>query len=198
MKHVTRTFLALIAGLLLAPSVVRAQAGAATRSRAQASAVTTVIIVRHAEKAAEPKADPPLDSAGQARAQALAAALRDAGVTAIVTTQFERTKATARPLAERLGITPEVVTAGGGSVGEHAKAVAAAVMQHAGGVVLVVGHSNTVPDIVEALGAHRPADICDAEYDNLFVVRVPASGPASVVHARYGTATPVAAGCRGM
>jgi hypothetical protein len=52
--------------------------------------------------------------------------------------------------------------------------------------VLVAGHSNTVPAIVGALGAPQPAEICDAGYDNAFVVTVPASGPASVVRLHYG------------
>ena len=53
---------------------------------------------------------------------------------------------------------------------QHAKAVAEQVMKHAGGTVLVVGHSNTIPAIVGALGAPQPTDLCDSEYDQVFVV----------------------------
>ena len=65
-----------------------------------------VLLVRHAEKAAEPTDDPPLTAAGAERAQALATALHDAGVTAIITTQLRRTPATALPLATARGLTP--------------------------------------------------------------------------------------------
>ncbi|HEY7235878.1 MAG TPA: histidine phosphatase family protein, partial [Gemmatimonadaceae bacterium] len=80
---------------------------------AQERAATTVILVRHAEKAATPADDPPLTKAGQARARALAVIAHDAGVTAIVTTQFVRSRTTAEPAASALGITPEVVRAVG-------------------------------------------------------------------------------------
>lgn len=162
----------------------------------QRTATTTVILVRHAEKAAEPAADPPLTSAGEARARALIDVARDAGVTAVVTTQFERTKATARPLAAALSITPEVVDA---RAKDHAQEVARSVLaKHAGEVVLVVGHSNTIPAIVAALGAKQPPAICDSEYDGLYVVTVPPSGPARVIRAHYGEATPIGEGCAAM
>jgi broad specificity phosphatase PhoE len=158
------------------------------------SPATTVIVVRHAEKAAQPAADPPLTAGGRARAHALAVALKSAGVTAVVTTQFARTKATAAPTADEFHLTPVVVPATS-PVSDHARAVAAAVMRHAGGTVLVVGHSNTVAAIVAALGAPKPAELCDAEYDAMFVLTVQADGHATVIKARYGKATPVAAGC---
>ena len=63
---------------------------------------TVVLLVRHAEKAAQPAQDPPLTDAGSARARALVAVARDAGVSAIITTQFLRTKNTAEPTATAL------------------------------------------------------------------------------------------------
>jgi broad specificity phosphatase PhoE len=156
---------------------------------------TTVILVRHAEKGDAPANDPGLTEAGAARARALMAIARDAGVTAVITTQFARTRETARPAAEALGITPEVARAGGGA---HAQDVARMVQAHAGGVVLVVGHSNTIPAIVAALGAPQPPPICDSEYDNLYVVTIPASGSAREIRARYGEPSPVEAGCGAM
>ena len=162
---------------------------------AQQQAPTTVILVRHAEKAAAPADDPPLTEAGQARAQALLAIARDAGVTAIITTQFARTRETARPATELLRITPEVVNAGGA---QHVQEVARLARSHAGGVVLVVGHSNTVPAIVAALGAPQPPPICDSEYDGLYIVMVPASGAAHVIRARYGAPSPAEATCAAM
>jgi broad specificity phosphatase PhoE len=145
---------------------------------------TVVILVRHAEKAAQPAQDPPLTEAGAVRAQALLAVARDAGVSAIITTQFERTRTTAEPTATALHITPEVVQAG--SAAQHAKAVADQVLEHGGGTVLVVGHSNTIPAIVGALGAPRPRDLCDSEYDQLFVVVLGDTGPPRLIRSRYG------------
>ncbi len=168
--------------------------GAGTGPVAAQGPTTTVILVRHAEKAAQPEGDPHLSAEGRARADALARALKDAGVTAVITTQYRRTIETGAPTAEEFHLTPEVVSATS-NVPEHASAVAEAVMKHAGGTVLVVGHSNTVAAIAQALGAPRPAELCDAEYDALFVVSVTAEGRATVVKARYGKATPVAEGC---
>ena len=161
-----------------------AAAGATTAAPATPQ-VTTVYLVRHAEKAAQPANDPPLTSAGEERARALAAALRDAGVEAIITTQLLRTRETARPLAELLHVVPEVVRAGGPSR-EHAKAVAEAVRVHAGQTVLVVGHSNTVNQIIEQLGGPKLPDICDNAYANIFVLHVSSGGPTRLVRTDYG------------
>lgn len=160
---------------------------------AQATAPSVVILVRHAEKAAAPADDPALSEAGLARAQALAASLRDAGVTAIVTTQFKRTRDTAQPLAAARGLQPEVVAAAKGEA--HAQAVAAAVRRHAGGVVLVVGHSNTVPAIIAALGGPRLPDLCDSAYADLFVL-VPGAAESKLVRSRYGPGDSQAADCK--
>jgi broad specificity phosphatase PhoE len=162
---------------------------------AQANASITAILVRHAEKAATPADDPPLTAAGEARARDLLAAVRDAGVSAIITTQFARTRATAQPTAAALSIVPSVVTAAGAT---HAQDVAAAIRKHPGQTVLVVGHSNTVPEIIQALGGKRPANICDAVYDNLYIVTIAADGKVGVVQARYGAASPADVTCQKM
>ncbi|MEO8621763.1 MAG: histidine phosphatase family protein [bacterium] len=165
---------ALAALLVIAPVVARAQS-AATGS-------TTIIVVRHAEKAAEPAADPPLTTAGATRAHALAAFLHDAGVRAVISTQYARTRLTASPTASALRLPVEILDAR-----FTPRATADSLLaKHRGQTMLVVGHSNTVPAIVEALGAPRPADICDAGYDNAFVVTVPVSGTATVVRLHYG------------
>ena len=163
----------------------------ATPGRGQ-SAPTTVILVRHADRADQPAGDPPLTSAGRERARDLAMALRDAGVQAIVTTQFGRTKATAEPLARLIGLVPEVIPDTGS---RHARDVARAILEkHAGETVLVVGHGHTVPAIIAELGARRPAPICETVYDNLYVVTVPERGPPRVIRLRYG-APSSRAGC---
>lgn len=158
---------------------------------------TVVMIVRHAEKAG-PSGDVPLSAAGERRARALVDIGRDAGVSAVVTTQFQRTRQTGAPLAESLGITPDVITVGGG-VAEHAKGIADAVRsRYQGRTVLVVGHSNTVPAIVHAFGGPKYPDICDDIYDDLFIVIVAADGPARVVHGKYGPPSPATAACAAM
>lgn len=147
---------------------------------------TVVILVRHAEKGTMPANDPPLTDAGTARAKALAAVLVDANVQAVITTQLARTRDTARPLAEARHLVPEVVAAGGAG---HAHAVADAVRKHAGQTVLVVGHSNTVPAIIAALGGPKMPDICDSQYSNLFTLILDGTS-VRLVRGSYGAASP--------
>ena len=171
--------LALAALLVLAPAALRAQA-------------TTVILVRHGEKAPAPASDPLLSDAGQARAAALADALADAGVQAVITTSFQRTRLTAAPLVEKRGLTPQVVAVSP----THVADVARAVRERKGQVVLVVGHSNTIPAIVGALGGPKLADLCDAQYAQLFTLVIPEQGTPSLVRAQYGAAdAPTAGDC---
>jgi broad specificity phosphatase PhoE len=179
---------------LVAPLVFASLLVSATPPRV---ADTVVLVVRHAEKAG-PSGDVPLSASGEERARALVAIGRDAGVSAILTTQFQRTRQTGAPLAESLGITAETVEVRGG-VAEHAKGIADAIKaRHAGRTVLVVGHSNTVPAIVNALGGPKRPDICDEVYDDLFTVIVAADGSARVVHGKYGAPTPAGAACGAM
>ena len=168
---------------------------AAPASAQTAATTTTVILVRHAEKASSPADDPPLNRAGEERARDLAQAVRDAGISAIITTQFARTRATSQPIATALGITPTVVAA---TNTKHVQDVVAEIRKHAGQTVLVVGHSNTVPAIVEALGAKRPPAICDSQYDNLYVVTMPPSEAVGTVRAKYGEPSPRDATCAAM
>lgn len=170
-----------LGGALAVPGVVRAQQRSAPATVA-AAPPTTVILVRHAERAGDPSGDPALTAAGETRAKALVPVLRDAGVNAIITTQYQRTRLTAQPTAEALGITPEVVAASGQ---DHPAAVARYIREkHAGHTVLVVGHSNTINAIAAALGAAHPGLIDDATYDNLYIVTV---GPekSTIVKAKY-------------
>ena len=156
------------------------------RAQSPMAGSTTVILVRHAEKAAEPAADPPLTAAGAARANALAELVKDAGIKAIFSTQFVRTRSTAQPIATRLGLPVQIVDA---RAPGHARLVADSILKtHRGQTVLVVGHSNTVPEIVAALGAPQPAPICDDGYDSIFIVTVPTAGAPTVVRLHFGAA----------
>jgi broad specificity phosphatase PhoE len=150
------------------------------------SAPLVIVLVRHAEKAPEPPADPALSLAGRARAGALAAALADADVDAVVVTQYRRTRDTAGPAAAAHGLTPVVVEAGKDTE-RHAAEVAAAIRrQPPGSLVLAVGHSNTVPAIIRALGGPSLDEICDSAYANFFTLIVPASGRARLLTSTYG------------
>lgn len=150
---------------------------------------TTVYLVRHAEKGTTPAADPPLTPAGAARAQALATLLTDSGVTAVITTELARTRETAAPLAAARRLTPVVVGVRVAPAA-HISGVVDAVRAQGGGVVLVVGHSNTIPRIVEALGGPALPDLCDAAYSNLFVVRMVPGRPATFTRTKFGAADP--------
>ncbi len=148
-----------------------------------AYAQQSVILVRHAERAdSKPGAapamasDPDLSDAGRARAAALAATLKDASIAAIISTEYKRTQQTAAPLAKALGLPVTAIKAS-----EHANVVKA--VRAAAGNVLVVGHSNTIPDIIKALGAPPPEAIGDDEYDNLYVVTL--GTPPSVVRLHF-------------
>lgn len=130
----------------------------------------TVFVVRHAERAdsgtmkgTTMAADPDLSDAGRARAQSLAAMLKDAGIKAIYTTEYKRTRQTAEPVARALGLEATVVPA------RDMKSLIEK-LKGAGAPALVVGHSNTVGETIAALGVTETVAIDDADYDNLFIV----------------------------
>lgn len=160
-----------------------------------------IVLVRHAERSAEPAADPALSPAGMARAQALATSLANAGVSAIITTQFRRSRETARPLAEALHLTPQVIAARKGEASAHIAEVAAAVRGQSAGTVLVVGHSNTVMAIAAALGAPKMADLCETSFSHVLVLLRPAQPAPNLLHLlqlRYGApdTAPAEQGCQ--
>lgn len=154
---------------------------------AQEDKATTVIVIRHAEKVAEGD-NPGLSEAGVKRAAELIRVAEDAGVSIIYTTQLKRSLDTARPLASSLNVPIVPVEITKENAAAYPAALAKTVLsKNAGSVVLIIGHSNTVPLIVEALGGKRPPPIDDAtEFDRLFVVTVPKSGKATVIKAKYG------------
>ena len=128
-----------------------------------ASAQPVVVIVRHGEKAANGGSDPDLSSVGRARADALARILKDSGITAVFTTEFQRTQETAAPTATSAHVAPTVVAAKD-TAGLVAK------LHQLSGNALVVGHGDTIPNLIKALGISVPVNIPDADYSELLVV----------------------------
>ncbi len=157
------------------------------------AAPSLVLVVRHAERAAEPAGDPTLTPEGQERASLLAQIGADAGIDAIVTSHWRRTQDTAAPLARARGLTPQVVPIRKGELPAHVAEVAAAV-QRLSGRVLVVGHSNTVAEIVRALSGRTVDAPCENQYGWIYVVQ-PAPEPPSgtALRLQYGAPNPVCA-----
>jgi broad specificity phosphatase PhoE len=141
---------------------------------------TTVLVVRHSEKVSE-ESDAVLSELGWKRADDLLRVTADAGVTVLYASQYARARQTLEPIADRLGL--EILVHDAADSEGLAKRIQA---DHAGEVVLVSGHSNTVPAIVAALGAPEPAAIEDWDYDDLFVVTVGAGKEPKAIHANYG------------
>ena len=107
-----------------------------------------MLLVRHAERAAQPADDPLLTPDGRRHAEALAGIVKDARPAAIIATQLRRTVETAQPSAAGTGVTSEVVPVSSAGMQQNAVNVATAVLRHPGKTVLVVGHSNTVSLII--------------------------------------------------
>jgi phosphohistidine phosphatase SixA len=141
----------------------------------------TVLLVRHADIDLPPiSADPALNSDGQARAEALAHVARSAAVSSVFTSEFARTKQTVQPLADQLGLQPREVP-------KRPDLLAQQILSgQFGDMVLIAGHSNTVPQIISALGAEAVTPISEREFDNLFVVIVFQPDKVGLVHLRYG------------
>ncbi|MFN2514846.1 MAG: phosphoglycerate mutase family protein [Pyrinomonadaceae bacterium] len=148
--------------------------------------LTTIILIRHAEKNVEPgNADPNLSPAGQARAQELVRMFGDAGIGSIYGTQYRRTLQTVKPLADKLGISITQVDAK-----NTAEVIRQIRSQHNGEVVFVSGHNNTVPEIIAALGGPQLPNIPETEFDNLYVVTVYRVGGAKLLKLKYGSPMP--------
>lgn len=141
-----------------------------------------VLIVRHAEKAVEGGWDPGLSTVGETRAGSLLEAVQDAGVSAIYTSQLRRTRATADPLARHLHVTPTEYAISPANLADYPAMVAEDILtEHRGEAVLVVSHSNLIPPLIEALGGRPGPAIGEEEYNRLYVVVIPDSGPVRTV-----------------
>ena len=130
-----------------------------------------VVLVRHAEKLDDSR-DAELSETGRARAEVLAALLKDMKIDTIYSSDYIRTRDTARPLAEALGLGLELELYNPGDLEALATKLRAAE-----GRILVVGHSNTTPRLVGLIGGEPGTDIADDEYDRLYIVVAGSGGP---------------------
>jgi len=146
---------------------------------------TTVVVVRHAEKVMDGSSDPALTDQGQARAALLARMFGDPPlkdqIDAIYVSPALRNRLTAAPLAARLGVAPEVV-----SEDDPRRLARRVLHEHRGGRILIVGHTDTIPALVEALsGAKDIPPIGTLEYGTMYVISVPRIGRSSVLRVTY-------------
>ncbi|MGH8028479.1 MAG: SixA phosphatase family protein [Arenimonas sp.] len=147
---------------------------------------TVVVIVRHAEKATDDPRDPTLSETGQARADALASALKGLPIAAAYATQYKRTQLTATPAAHARGIEVTVRPVDKANETTYATDLAHDIRRAPPGRnVLIVGHSNTVPEMVKALTGIDAAPMGDDEFDRIYVVTLPVDGPARFVVLKY-------------
>lgn len=166
----------------------------ATSLAAAPHPVTTVILVRHAEKASQ-EDNSPLTAAGTERAKELMRVLTGVKVDAIYTTQFRRVQDTAAPVAAALGVTPVVRQTGPTYAAELAKRI---LSENRGQTVLVVGHTTTTMALLKALGASEAAllkalgtgdtTMPESQFDNLFVLTDAEGSAPALVALRYGVA----------
>jgi len=152
----------------------------------ESQATTTIIFVRHAEKALDAGDDPGLSAAGRRRVAELTRQLRDAdvvaGVDAIYTTQYRRTQETARPLADALDLPINQYDAA-----DTESVLETILKRHKGKIILVVAHSNTLPELIANLGASKKVPpIAENEYDNIYVISIPWFGKTKTIRLRYG------------
>lgn len=137
----------------------------------------TIFVVRHAEKVDESK-DPVLSAQGQKRAQGLAKLLIDADVKRIFVTEYQRTQMTASPLSDQLHLAlTQYAAKESTTIGHRVK--------QENGNVLIVGHSNTLLDILKSLGIHDAKPVADDEYDRIVVVTLHSSSEPTYTVLRY-------------
>jgi 2,3-bisphosphoglycerate-dependent phosphoglycerate mutase len=154
----------------------------------ESQTTTTIIFVRHAEKAATPEDDPALSPAGERRVAELTRQLIYAdvvaGVDAIYSTPYRRTLQTARPLAEALDLPIDRYDP---DPGQYEAFLEDLVDRHKGKIILVVGHSDTLPQLIAELGASKKVPpIAENEYDNIYIISIPWFGKTKTIRLRYG------------
>ncbi len=147
--------------------------------------VTTIFLVRHAEKVKDGSDDPVLTPEGKARADELMYILKYVKLDVIYSTPYKRTKQTVLPTAEDKNL--KIQNYKPGERGFLEKII----NSHPGGAVLIVGHSNTIPVLANELaGSKKFNNLNDATYDNLFIAHVYPDGQSNIIRMRFGTHTP--------
>jgi broad specificity phosphatase PhoE len=179
MTHRTMTLAALMAGLfaLLATGCATQAAGSAST---QAAGIVFVL-VRHAEKAKDDPKDPTLSEVGGARAKRLAQGLAETRLAAAYATKYRRTQLTAAPTSLSHHLDPRIYDAALPAA-EFARQLRGA---HRADTVLVVGHSNTIPDLAAALCACTVEPMGEDEFDRWIEIRIDADGNATLAQRRY-------------
>ncbi|MDJ0716807.1 MAG: histidine phosphatase family protein [Prochloraceae cyanobacterium] len=177
LAQLSRVLARIILGLALVVVLFAASSAPASAQQAEASQITTVLLVRHADRDND---DDFLNCQGKARAKELVQVVEKANVKAIFMTDTQRSQQTAEPLAQHLNLAPT-------SYEGLQELVSQILSQYNGQAVFVVGHSNTLPLIVQAFGGN--SDNCQLsgnEYDNLCVISVYGSERANVINLQYG------------
>ena len=152
----------------------------------ESQATTTIIFVRHAEQTSHDEVDPSLSEAGKRRVTELTRQLVDAdvvaGIDAIYSTPFKRSTETVQPLADRLNLPISIY--GPDDTEEVLETILKA---HKGKIILVVGHSNTVPVLIANLGASKKVPpIEQGEFDNIYIISIPWFGKTKTIRLRFG------------
>jgi broad specificity phosphatase PhoE len=152
----------------------------------ESQATTTIIFFRHAEQTSHDEVDPPLSEAGQRRVAELTRQLVDAdvvaGIDAIYSTPYIRSLETARPLADQLDLPINSYAAD-----DTEEILDTILKDHKGKIILVIGHSNTLPVLIANLGASKnvPA-IAQNEFDNIYIISIPWFGKTKTIRLRIG------------
>ena len=152
----------------------------------ESQATTTIIFVRHAEKDLSVKDDPELTDDGQRRAFELTRQMKDAdvvaGIDAIYSTPFKRNVATVEPLSKLLELPINLY-----DKNDYESVLETILDNHKGKIILVVGHSDTLANLMAELGASKSVPtIADNEYDNIYIVSIPWFGKTKTIRLRYG------------
>ena len=150
----------------------------------RALGTTIVVLVRHAEKELSTIENPPLAPDGEQRAERLSQLFGKVNgigrLEAIYVSDTRRAQQTAAPLAARLHLEPMILPGSDISGTAHH-----ALRDHRGGAVLIVGPSNTLPQLIEEIGGIHVPEIADDEFDQIYVLSVPTLGKASLLRLEY-------------
>ncbi len=154
------------------------------QNRVDMNHTTTFILVRHAEKGGT-DADPDLSSDGLKRADELRKTLKNVPVAAVYATPYKRTRQTVKPVADekKIAVTEYSTRT------PYRELIDQILKTHQGKVVLIAGHSNTIPELLKALCNSSSVTIAEDHFDNLFVVHQTEGTEPVLLHLKYGQAT---------